>query len=69
MPMNVNYDGGGWNADYVASLNEDEFVQQFESHYSHVENENRRVKALEAAYRFILGEYKRAHPEFIEKPE
>lgn len=67
MPQNVNYDGGGWNADYVASLSEDEFVQQFESHYNHVENENRRVKALEAAYRFIIGEYKKTHPGFIEK--
>ena len=61
MPLNVNFDGTGWNADYVATLREGEFVQQFDGHYSHIREENQRVNALEMTYRFIIGKW-------IEKP-
>ena len=68
-PLNVNYDGTGWNADYVAGLTEDEFVGQFAAqYYGHVENFGDRVKAAKAAYRFILREYRKVHPQIVEKP-
>lgn len=65
--MDVHYDGTGWNADYMATLNEAEFVEQFGSIYSHVEDKDRRIRALKTAYQFIVGEYRKAHPEY-EKP-
>lgn len=70
-PLNVNYDGTGWNADYVAGLTEDEFVQQFAAlKYGHIDNVNERVKATERAYQFILSEYRKVHPlQIIEKPK
>lgn len=69
-PLNVNYDGTGWNADYVARLTEDEFVGQFAAtQYGHIENINERVKAAEAAYQFIIAGYLKVHPlQIIEKP-
>ena len=67
-PLNVNYDGTGWNADYVAGLTEDEFVQQFAAtKYGHIDNLNERVKATEEAYRHIIQQYCAVHP-LIEKP-
>ena len=69
MPLNVNYDGTGWNADYVASLTKDEFVRQFAATtYGHIESVAGRVKAAETAYNFILGEYRKVHPHIVEKP-
>lgn len=67
-PLNVHYDGGGWNADYVAGLTEDEFVQQFAAtHYGYINNLTERIKAAEACYRFIMQQYRIVHP-LIEKP-
>jgi hypothetical protein len=69
MPLNVNYDGIGWNADYIASLTKDEFVRQFAATtYGHVESVPNRIKAAETAYNFILGEYRKIHPHIVEKP-
>lgn len=69
-PLNINYDGTGWNADYVAGLSEDEFVQQFAAtKYGHINNLNERVKAAEACYRFIMQQYRAVHPLTIGKPE
>ena len=68
-PLNVHYDGTGWNADYVSTLTEDEFVGQFAAqYYGHVENLDERVKAAKAAYQFILAEYRKKHPQAIEVP-
>jgi len=68
-PLNVNYDGTGWNADYVAGLSEDEFVHQFAAtKYGHLENINERIKAAENAYRFIIEQYQKAHPEKFHNP-
>lgn len=68
-PLNVNYDGTGWNADYVAGLSEDEFVQQFAAtKYGYINNLNERVKAAETCYRFIIQQYRAVHPLTIIKP-
>ena len=68
-PTNVNYDGTGWNADYVASLTKDEFVDQFAAiTYGHIENIADRVKAAETAYKFIMAEYRKTHPHIVDKP-
>lgn len=70
-PLNVNYDGTGWNADYVAGVTEDEFVREFSAqYYGHVENIKERIKATESAYRFIIQEYQKINPKkVIEKPK
>jgi hypothetical protein len=69
-PLNVNYDGTGWNADYVAGLTNDEFVQQFAAqYYGHIESVPQRIKATEAAYQYIIQEYRKVHPLKLEKPE
>lgn len=66
-PTNVNYDGTGWNADYVASLTQDEFVEQFAAiTYGHIDNIADRVKAAQLAYQFIIGEYRKTHPHIID---
>jgi hypothetical protein len=45
-PLNVNYDGTGWNADYVAGLTKDEFVDQHAATtYGHIQSINERIKA------------------------
>jgi hypothetical protein len=68
-PLNVNYDGTGWNADYVAGITEDEFVQQFAAqYYGHIDNLNERVKATEACYAYIIQQYRKVHPQIVEKP-
>lgn len=69
-PLNVNYDGTGWNADYVAGLTEDEFVDQYAAtRYGHIQSINERIKAAEVAYRYIMGQYRIIHPLAIGKPE
>lgn len=58
-PLNVHYDGAGWNADYVAGLTQDEFVAQFAAtFYGHLPLQDR-IKAAATAYQFITSEHQR----------